>query len=241
MQPSIFVISLPRDTGRRRQVACQLRSFGLPWTIFDAFDGLGGAAIFEAIDRRGFLLNTGRSVTAGEIGCFASHRGLWQRCAAGERPFCILEDDCRLQDRFPRALKAAGSLADRYGFIRLQHETRARKRVVACQDGFELHRYTRMANSTLAYVVSPNAATRLLAASSIMDAPVDILIKRFWRHGQALHGLTPYSASESDLSANTSIGLRNPAAKNLSERLGRTTTRLRWLYRRTVFNLTDRG
>jgi glycosyl transferase family 25 len=44
-------------------------------------------------------------LSAGEVGCFLSHRQCWQRIAQGEEPYgCVFEDDVLLSSRLPEFL-----------------------------------------------------------------------------------------------------------------------------------------
>ena len=86
---------------------------------------------FERCDEEEWLLNTGHPMALGEVGCFASHRSMWQKCVELGEPLMIMEDDFQLLPGFAGAVeKVAENISD-CGFIRLQTETRARKQRVA--------------------------------------------------------------------------------------------------------------
>ena len=78
----IFVISLPDAAERRERAARQLGELGLAFEFFDALRGeqVIEAGYFERCDEEEWLLNTGHPMSPGEVGCFASHRSLWQEC-----------------------------------------------------------------------------------------------------------------------------------------------------------------
>lgn len=236
MPVNIHVISLAEADQRREHVRAQLDRLGCAFSFFDAADGSAGRLLFEAVNTRKHLINTGRLPTTGEIGCYASHLGLWQRCVTDNEPICILEDDCHLEDFFPAALTIASRLVAQYGFIRLQTETRAQKRPVRKVDDFQLYRYTKMAHSTLAYVIGPDVAKSFIEHSTVMNCPVDVFIKQFWEHGNALYGLAPYAALESQLACQTSIGDRRRPQKDLITRLNRVMAKTRSFLCRTAFN-----
>lgn len=239
VQPlKIVVISLATATARRSQVGTRLNELGCEFEFFDALNGAAGTGSFHSIDTRKHVLNTGRLPTQGEVGCYASHLGVWQDCVDSNEPVCVLEDDCYLEDFFPAALATASRLCGQYGFIRLQTESRGKKRLLREADDFQLCRYTKMPHSTLAYVIAPGVAKSFIARSTVMDCPVDVFIKRFWEHGNALYGLTPYSARESSLANDTSIRSRKRLGKDPITRIARVVTKADWYLRRTAFNRT---
>ena len=66
--------------------------------VFQAFDG--STLTHPTLAQAGFDTDKnwrdpilGRVMTKGEIGCFLSHWELWEKCAEGDEPFMIFEDD----------------------------------------------------------------------------------------------------------------------------------------------------
>ncbi len=87
----VFVISLAHSEARRSHVDEQLRSQHIPYRFFEALDGKAGYKIsFDSFDATQFILRTGRLATAGEIGCFASHRELWRHCVELDEPILMM-------------------------------------------------------------------------------------------------------------------------------------------------------
>ena len=234
----IYVISLPAAEARRAHARQRLDELRLEFEFVDGVDGSRGAAVFDRIDSDLYVIHTGRTPTAGEIGCYASHVTAWKQCAAEGKPVCILEDDFQLEDFFPESLGFAAELIEECGFIRLQTESRGHKYRVHDRGRFQLHRYTKMPHSTLAYVISPSAARRFIEHSRVMTGPVDVFVKRFWDHRQPLYGLTPYAVQESVMSDTSHIAGRRSSPKNLATRIRRVCTRFSWFVRRVAFNLT---
>ena len=58
-----------------------------------AIEGRAGSDYFEDCDLWQYWLNTGRSPSDGEIGCYASHLRLWQLCVASGEALVVMEDD----------------------------------------------------------------------------------------------------------------------------------------------------
>ncbi len=238
----IYVITLADAQARQQQAESQLQGLGLDFRFFPAV--IGEEAIRSPlckVDESEFLLATGRGITAGEVGCYTSHRLLWQYCVHLGEPVLVMEDDFQLSKDFPQALQLLGEEIDEYGLIRLQSERRARKKRVKPLGNFTLWRYTKAPHSAMCYGISPSAAERLLASSETITAPVDVYMKRFWRHGQKMYGITPYAVTESQLSIGTQIGGRIKAAKSLGTRASRTIARLQEFAARITHNRREPG
>lgn len=215
----------------------QLRTHGVPYRFFDAIDGRAGyRASFEAYDRSGFILRTGRSARPGEIGCFASHRELWKDCAAGPEPFIILEDDLDLSADFASALGVVGRLVPRFGFIRLQAESHARSLKLMDTGRYALHFYTKVPHGAAGYCISPEVAARFVAATRTLSMPVDVFIKRVWEHKQPIFGLLPYAVDLNWMAGRSTIGPRPKHRKSLPERSARIAEKLRAITSRSRFN-----
>lgn len=75
----IFVISIASAADRREAAVRQPNAAGLEFV--DAVERAADAfRYFDGHDRRLYKLNTGRTPLPGEIGCYASHKALWNRC-----------------------------------------------------------------------------------------------------------------------------------------------------------------
>ncbi len=230
----LFVISLPEARERRERAAAQLADAGLAFEFFDALRGEQAMAerYFEGCDADEWVLNTGRRVTPAEIGCFASHRAVWQKCAELGEPLMIMEDDFKLLPEFAGAVQEVARHIDEFGFIRLQDETRARKeRVGECGD-YTLWRYTKVPHSCMCNSITPEVAHRFVAMTRVAREPVDVFIKKFWEHGQPIYGLTPYTVTESRLSRKTFIPHREKAHKSLKVASTRFLRKCSWEMRR---------
>lgn len=70
----------------------------------------------------------------------------------------IREDDFLLDDAFADAVKVVAENIDEYGFIRMQSERKAKKRLVKQTGMFQLWRYTKVPHSTMCYGISPPVA-----------------------------------------------------------------------------------
>lgn len=233
----IHVISLVNDIERRAQAARQLDPQQVAYEFFDALNGEQGIALFDAIDDYAFTLHTGRKYTQGEIGCYASHKALWQRCADEDRALMIMEDDFQLAPEFSAAVRAAEILVDDLGFVRLQDERRGAAKPVMPFGQFQLERYTKTPHCAMCYAISPTVARRLLELHRVFRAPIDVVTKHVWQFDNPMYCLTPYTVSSGDLSFDSVIGARDKCRKSLLTRLRRTWLKTTWQWHRLLFNL----
>ena len=244
----VYVINLESSLERRVRLGQRLAALGVEHEIFPAVDGRAGAAAFESCDLRQYQLNTGRTPSDGEIGCYASHLRLWQRCAATNEPLVVMEDDAEPLPTFAAALEAARSLIGRFGFVRFEYDgpsQPARTRPVETVGAFTAHYFVKYPYGAMCYALSPPVARAFVASSRELRAPVDQFIKRCWEHGQPLYGLLPYTVREGPFAAASTIRARTketlPAALRARRALHRLSTRLRriafnqrWLHAPTV-------
>ena len=238
----LFVISLDDAAERRQNATRQLDALGIPFTFYDA---VRGASAFEdgqieSFDESRWLLNCGRTPTLGEFGCYASHRNLWKNCADLGRPIMIMEDDFKLLDEFSGAVEQVEQHIDRYGFLRLQTETRARRVHVADAGLFDIVRYTYAPHSLMCYAITPAVARRWYELTAVASEPIDVFVKKFWEHGQPLFGLRPYTVTESALSIATSIRGRDKPKKTTAMAARRFLTKAGWLFQRLAFNFRQK-
>lgn len=157
-----------------------------------------------------------------EVGCYASHLSLWRRCAAGNEPMLIMEDDFVAHEIFPEAVEAARELIDRFGFIRFESCERARRPTrsrngaytVRERGGFSLCYLGDPPLCMTAYAVSPDAARALAAASRMLIGPVDKFMQCTWLHRVPLFALTPASVTVSGRVNGSTIGNRRDKSRN---------------------------
>ena len=214
----IFVISLKDAAERRASVVDQFEQAGLEFEFFDAVEGDGCVSeYFDGINRRLYRLNTLRDPLPGEIGCYASHLALWQICVATSQPVVILEDDLWLAVEFSEVIQGIEALTNSYGFIRLESFKRRRKPLKKLRPAaHEILRYggrklvyvSDVPLCTLAYAISPAAASSLLKASATLTSPVDKFLQRTWVHMTPVYALDPAVVTLSSYAGSSTIGAR---------------------------------
>lgn len=221
----IVVISLRDAASRRSAVLKELDSVGVDFEFFDAISGERASETrSQALDVHTFRLNTQRNPISNELGCYASHRGVWQLAVDRGQPLIVLEDDFTTLPPFMRALPVLDRLMYEYEFVRLeslQRRHRAplkRVRPIAYRlrniRGFELLYVSDVPTCLTGYAISPRGAERLLRASRTIVAPIDKFVQRTWEHGVPVHALRPAIVTPALQHGGSTIGAR----KHLKQR-----------------------
>lgn len=171
-------------------------------------------------------------IGAGEVGCFLSHRACWQRIVDEGWDYALIaEDDLALDtDHWPhvQALIAGHATADSY--FRIPAKARETAAQVVASDGLCKLMLPRVIGlQTVFQLVGRNAAQRLLAATEVLDRPVDTFLQMHWVHGQPVHTILPNGVREltADLGGST-IQKKTRTSGKLMREINR------WRYRRAV-------
>lgn len=135
----------------------------------------------------------------GEVGCFLSHRQCWKNIiAAGIEYALIAEDDLDVDPNiWPDVLDLINTHASADTYIRLPVKDREHPAAnVAEREKAKLFLPRVIGLQTVCQVVGRNAAARLLAASDILDRPVDTFVQMHWATGQVVHTIYPNGLRE---------------------------------------------
>jgi glycosyl transferase family 25 len=215
----VVVISLRSATDRRRATSKHLGALPVDYEFFDAISGtVASRNAMQRVDARAYRLNACRDPVPGELGCYESHRGVWQLAVERGRPLVVLEDDFMPLPGFERSLVTLDRLMHECDFVRLEPVRRRRRaplkrcRPIAYRlraiGGFELLYLSDVPACLTGYAISPRGAARLLKASRTIVAPIDKFVQRTWVHGVAVHALSPPIVRSSALATQSTIGSR---------------------------------
>lgn len=231
-----FVIHLARATSRRSVAERLCADCGVPCEIADAVDGSAlTAAELTAVYSPGLIApRYPFALRAGEIGCFLSHRQIWQRLLDSDAEAAlILEDDLAMSPDFVDALALAQRNLPMFGYIQFQ----TRPLVGAALDELKvccLYQPDVTPLRTSGQLISRDTAERLLALTTHFDRPIDTFLQMHWHTGLRLGAIAPSGLSDRTAEVGGStISQRRP----LIEKLTREWQRGR--YRRTVRRLSQ--
>jgi glycosyl transferase family 25 len=175
MRAPAYVINLERSPDRLHHMHAQASAIALAFERVDGVDGEGLAeADLAAYRRRAAPL----PLTAGEIGCWLSHRKAWSLIADRDDTWgLILEDDVQLSSDLPAALECVADVPADADIVKIDTSLGVMvemARAAVPFAGRSLHRLRRNAWGTAGYLVSRRAAAWLLAHAQPVEAPIDL-------------------------------------------------------------------
>lgn len=188
MLPHVIVINLDRDIGRMAHMRRELAAAGLS---FERFEAVRGGKV--PLELSNYFVGC-KTLSPGEIGCYASHLQICRMVADGSlpSPLLVLEDDVALNPRFAETIQALiNALPEAWDIVRLSHPTkRATVRVASLAGERDLVRYTFVPPSTGGYLLSQAGARKFLAERPRV-LPVDQDLRRVWAWGLETYGVSP--------------------------------------------------
>ena len=183
-----YVINLDQFPDRLSLMRQQLDSLDINYQRIPAVDGstLSSEEVALWLSPLRYLLK-GRSFTPGQVGCWLTHRAIWQRMIEQNIPWAlILEDDVLLDERLPHVVSALAQNGADYDVVQLFYQNR-HKRKFAVVDmlggGVKLVNLRGKTNGGQAYLLRRSGAEKLLKFESMMFCNDD------WEWHEALTGL----------------------------------------------------
>ena len=175
-----YVINLDRSTDRLAHVRRELGGAGVEFERITAVDG-------AALDARVIEDFCSRRTAAkpddwlpGEIGCFLSHREVWQRIAKGPDVWAaVFEDDIHASPDLGALLSSADWLPQDADIVRLEGNRSMRLsagRAIAVAPGRKVYRALSGTAGSAAYIISARSAERLVNAPPETRATLDVFL-----------------------------------------------------------------
>lgn len=201
MNISSLVISLRRSTARADQVRRIIATCPVPCETWDASDGslLTLDEIATVYEPKLHFPRYPFELSRGEIGCFLSHRRIWQKMVDENiQRLLVLEDDVEFLPNFPETLQFACENIPDDAYLQFQvreiQPSRSANKVPATKNCFAQPVVTPLRTS--AQLVTLRAAQKLISFSSRFDRPVDAAIQLKWLHGVSVWTSHPRSVVE---------------------------------------------
>jgi glycosyl transferase family 25 len=240
----VFLINLERSADRLARMTAEFQRVGVGFERFPAVNGTdlpaGHASYF--CDASGRIASP---LSPGEIGCYASHLGIWQRIVDGEPPAALIcEDDIILPTDLAALLEAtAGALPAGWDIVRLvDMDNWGRKRALALAPlpgNRHIIRYWRAPMRAGAYIISRAGAKKLLRPG-LRCYGVDADLRRPWLFALDHYGVHPapiiQHADESLIGAD-----RGCAFARRQWKLSRKLRRAPLMVRQQAYNLKKMG
>ncbi|ABR73901.1 hypothetical protein CBG46_02685 [Actinobacillus succinogenes] len=202
---NILIINLKKSTQRRQFMQKQFDElqkcfpdFHLNYQFFTGVNGNEEAnhPLFKKYNSKKRLARKGQDMSLSQLGCFASHYLLLEKCVQLNEPVIILEDDAILLDGFYDVLKYAPTVANYFEFFRLSNRSGGNN--VKSAPLFQIPNtnliisqvYKGWANTT-GYFVTPRAAKKFLTQMKEWIYNVDITMDRYWENKVHFCALLP--------------------------------------------------
>jgi len=237
IQVPVFVINLDSSPERYQYAEQQLVALGIQPQRFNAVYGknLTQQDLDGCYDKSANKRHFRRSLSLGEIGCYLSHRAVWQLMLTQNIAIAIvLEDDIEVDPRLPEAIRQIAALTG-WDHIKLADDraTPAHQKLRLAA-GFELANFKKVPNLATGYAITLQGAQKLLSREQFFR-PVDIDLQFGHELDLQLFSLQPYTiwpSSKFDSVINAiSGGSRKgdtTAVRNLKYRLDAALHRLRY-------------
>jgi glycosyl transferase family 25 len=189
--PPTFYINRERDEDRRQALEEHLRVAGIAGERIGAVEGLAVPAEFRNMFFTGSVLHS--RLKPGEVGCYASHLKTMQVIVDRDLDYAlVLEDDAILPADFQTIIaQVLARLPQGWDLVHIcKDANRAVKPVATLDHGRRIVRYSRIPETTTAYLVSRTGAKKFLRPIK-RYWPVDTDFRQPWRFGLEIYGVDP--------------------------------------------------
>ena len=190
----VWLINLDSNPERFKSATEQLSKIGLLAERFSAIYGknLQPDDITACYDAKLNQQKFRRPLSAGEIGCYLSHRALWQRMIDEHIPVAlILEDDIDIEPEFVTVLKKINRL-ENWDMMKLADDRDGKgEQKLALGDGYELVNFAKVPNCTTGYALTLRGAEKLLSRQRFFR-PVDVDLQFHPELELSIYSILPY-------------------------------------------------
>lgn len=184
----VFVINLDRSPERLARFSRQCTDAGVSFERFHAVDGVNLPDRLKPYfcDASGEIVSPLRHA---EIGCYASHLGVWQRIASDNIPAAIIcEDDAVLPRGFDAIIRdIVAELPTEWDLVLLANPTQTAVKSI----GRTLIRYSRVPGGTGCYLISRAGAAKMLLPVAPRIWALDHDTRWPWKFGMNTYGVRP--------------------------------------------------
>lgn len=234
------VISLDRANHRRLQFEREANRIGLSYSIFRGIDGRAQETELRNLtDEPAWNRNMGAPLSAGHMGCYASHVQLWEQIGKGDDDIVLVcEDDVTFHDDFQVALQAALEVQNEWDICRFA-KIRAKGPIKVEQIGeYRLNAYWGPFTGNACYLIKRETARKLASSFYPISRAHDHELNRFFEYDIRLMGLEPFAASPRDENESFITGTAMSEAKKFrkwrripyyAQKLMNYVRRLLWL------------
>ncbi|MFK5040376.1 glycosyltransferase family 25 protein [Glaesserella parasuis] len=226
----IFIINLSKSIERKEFIKSQFSKLkendrSINYEFFPAINGKDNPNfyLFDKYNEKKRFIRKGNVMSLSQLGCFASHYLLWEKCIELNTGIIILEDDAILQNNFLDIYKFCGSDSNQSEFFWLSppaFETLKGNEKIKIDNANKLIRFTGKHDNATGYYLTPKAAKKLLDHCQEWIYEVDITMDRFWENHLDILNVAPPCIKPS-FEFNTNIDVdKNKKNRTLKIKLG---------------------
>lgn len=197
-----YVINLAGSDQRWETTSSRLKELGVPFERFEAVDGrVNPHPLFARYDDKLREKYRRRVLSGGELGCFASHFKLWEKCVELNQPIVVMEDDIIIKDTYPEALEIAEKNQEKLSYLRFAGITLKGRpfKKLEKQGSFDLVDHIRGPAGTQCYYLTPKAAKIFIDNAAVWYLAVDDYMDRYWGHHIPCYSLMPFPVLLADV------------------------------------------
>lgn len=201
--PPVYVVSLARSTDRRESITRRLTAAGVQFELFDGVDGnlLDTALIADRLDLERCRKIHNRDMLPGELGCYLSHYGVWEKMVAEQTPYAlVLEDQVEWQTDFFQVVSNVIKSKHYWNVVHLAcHKKREIDTVLEAVGAYstprQLLRLKKPGEVTTAYLIDLDGAKKMLKTCYEIYQPIDERWLYYWEHKVAFYFVQPAPAN----------------------------------------------
>ncbi len=171
----------------------QFEQRGIDARFFNAIEIRGPVEKVPGYDAKARALRYGWPLKKGEVGCYLSHRAVWKQLVeSGDEAWCVMEDDVVLADAFKTITAELFDAREHWDVVRLFGlNKRPQREYAVLSSGAKVVWLDRHPAGTQCYVITRDAAARLLSYTDRIRHPIDLAVDRNWEHGLRLFITSP--------------------------------------------------
>lgn len=239
----IQVINLASSIERAENIKSQLVKITEDWELFPAINGKkNNHELFTKYDDRLSQKYRGKSLSRGQLGCYASHYLLWEKCVAENKPIIILEDDALLdKELLSSFINNLEELPETIECVRLFENKRKNytHQVKIKLEQYSIDRFSKGHMSTTGYYITPTAAKKFITHSEKWAFAVDIFMDRYWANDVIVYGTVPPCVTN-DPRFDSDIGYPNSRVKRSRlSTIKREFFNFKEFIQKSIFNLKN--
>ena len=206
----IYIINLEKSKERRDFISNQFDN--LPQKIdYQFFKAVYGKEepnhpLFSKYNEKKRFARKGHYMSLSQLGCFASHYLLWQKCIELNQGIIVLEDDAIIHSNFLEEFISSDK--NHFEFLWLSPPAPAKRnqkgKMIYSLDKIEITCYKEGWGNATGYFITPKSAKKLLDYCEEWILDVDIMMERYWENKVDYLALSPFCV-EPDLSKESNI------------------------------------